>query len=245
MRRNRAFGLSFLADEQERKKFGGSARGSDRDGLSRVGADQYERLHRAGAQERGARPEVEREQRRDLPAGHRLGHERSDAGRRENASHSAARQSWRQSERSAEVNVVVDLPRQREAAGRVHTSCSSMASLPRCVMRYWTDSTPVGRATTKPPFARRSSVTRVLNLRTLRPRSPAPISCFKTSRSARFRTIVFGPRHKRSGSVHQAFDAASTSLASCGRAAPSKGRLPSGPDTDCLKRPLLQRPGTT
>jgi hypothetical protein len=51
---------------------------------------------------------------------------------------------------------------ERSAARHDHVSCSSIASLPRCVMRYWTDSVPIGRATTRPPFAKRSRVTRCL-----------------------------------------------------------------------------------
>ena len=69
-----------------------------------------------------------------------------------------------------------------------HKPCSTIASRPRCVMRYWTESVPIGRATTKPPLAKRSRVTRLLNSPTLRPISPAAFSCFKSSRSPRVRT---------------------------------------------------------
>ena len=69
-----------------------------------------------------------------------------------------------------------------------HKPCSTTASRPRCVMRYWTEPVPIGRATTKPPLAKRSRVTRLLNSPTLRPISPAAFSCFKSSRSPRVRT---------------------------------------------------------
>ena len=47
----RGFRQSFFSDEQSHKKFAGGARRPDGDGLSGVGADQYERLHPAGAHE--------------------------------------------------------------------------------------------------------------------------------------------------------------------------------------------------
>ena len=120
--------------------------------------------------------------------------------------------------------IVLGRPRRRKAAGRVHASCSSMASLPRCVMRYWTDSTPIGRATTKPPFARRSRVTRAFNSRTLRPRSPAPISCFNTSRSARARAYLDPATNDPAQFIRHSTPPALASLHAA-TLTPSKGRL--------------------